>query len=449
MGSRCCWWPCSSHGSSSCSPFDISSVDRSRRNSGPDDGFIAIRPAVFVFMFAADISMSFVPLHMERLYQPMFGLSPEVVFGLPVSVEFLFVGLALVASGAWLDKRGWREPFLAGIVSLAGAGMVHSCLASSPFGFITSRAVVGAGYGLALMAAQGYVVANTNERNRTQGLAHLFAGLYGGSICGGTVGAILADRVGYPTVFMLGAAVLFGLTLVMLVFGSARSSAPESRAPERPWAEERRLVHFLRDPSVLSTILFSSFPAAVVIVGFLNYFAPVYLNRLGASQTTIGQVLLLYGMCLVLFGPPISRLADRMRDKRYPVFVGSLVGAGGLLIFALVDGIGAAVVATVMLGVSSSFVLASQSAYVLQTEVARRLGPGKSLGVFRATSRVGQMLGPIIFGAMIATSGMEGAAVQFGVAYLVFALLFVAFAQFPAAAGGQESIHEQPASSRA
>ena len=75
-----------------------------------------MRPAAFLFVFGIDLSMSFVPLHTERLYVGGDWLSPEVMMGLPISAEFLFVGLAILAAGRWIDRRGWRPPFVAGVV---------------------------------------------------------------------------------------------------------------------------------------------------------------------------------------------------------------------------------------------------------------------------------------------------------------------------------------------
>ncbi|MFO7689038.1 MAG: hypothetical protein R6W83_00525, partial [Cryobacterium sp.] len=68
-----------------------------------------IRPAAFLFLFGIDISVSFLPLHMGKLYQPIFGLSRDVVLGLPISVEMFFVMIALYAAGAWIDRRGCVE----------------------------------------------------------------------------------------------------------------------------------------------------------------------------------------------------------------------------------------------------------------------------------------------------------------------------------------------------
>ena len=104
--------------------------------------------------------------------------------GLPITVEFIFVGLSIFIAGIWVDRRGWHGPFLTG-VSLAGAGVLYSWLAPDAIHFILSRAVAGSGYGLTLMASQGFVITYSDGKSKARGLAHLFAGIYAGSICGG------------------------------------------------------------------------------------------------------------------------------------------------------------------------------------------------------------------------------------------------------------------------
>jgi hypothetical protein len=59
--------------------------------------------------------------------------------------------------------------------------------------------------------------------------------------------------------------------------------------------------------------------------------------------------------------------------------------------------------------------------------VTQELGEGKAIGIFRSTSRVGQMLGPIVFSAMIAATGIKSGITILGFAYLITALLFLVF----------------------
>jgi predicted MFS family arabinose efflux permease len=389
--------------------------------------FKLMRPAIFLFLFAIDISMAFLPMHMEALYAPIDGLSTSFIMSLPVSVEFLCVGISLVVGGIWLDRRGWHEPFLLGVM-VAAAGNVYSCFAPDPIQFIISRGVVGFGYGAALLAAQGYVIRATTQRTKAQGLAHLFAGLYAGSICGAATGAMLAERLGYETVFLLGAALLCGVVIYALLVLSPAMHRPE-RPPQtakQPTRSEVSVCAFLSNRKILAVILFSSFPASVAVVGFLNYFSPLYLSGAGASDSTIGQVLMLFGVCLTLLGPPIGRIVDGMPGKRKPIFVGSLIGGCAFLLFGAFEGVAGVALAIFMLGISNSIVLSSQSAYVLQTNVTRQLGEGKALGIFRATSRVGQTVGPLIFAWLITFSEARQGVLLFGLVYILMAFAFLA-----------------------
>jgi len=395
--------------------------------------FIDVRPALFFFVLAIDLSMSFIPLHMEALYRGG-PFSRELMLSLPISVEFLFVGIFLLVAGAWLDRRGWAEPFLAGIV-LTLVGAAHSWLAPDGVQFIVSRGVIGAGYGLTLMAAQGFVINRTTAQTKARGLASLFAGLYAGSICGSAGGAMLAERFGYPSVFLTSALMLVAVALygTRLVLTHARADAgPLAGDIAAPGAGGLLPVwRFLSDRNVLGLIFLSSLPASIAVIGFLNYFGPLYLSRLGVSQSTIGQVLIIHGVCLVFLGPLISRYVDLSGSKRLWIFVGSLLGSCAFLLFTLADGLLAAALAVFFLGLSGSFVLATQSAMALQLKVTMSLGKGKALGIFRSTSRIGQVLGPLVFAWLIAASNIEQAAVYLGLAYLALALCFLVLTTGP------------------
>ena len=389
-----------------------------------------MRPAAFMFLFGIDLSISFMPLHMETLYVPIYGLAKYTVTGLPISMEFLFVGISILISGVWLDRRGWHEPFLSGLF-LAGSGILYSWLAPDAIHFIISRGIVGLGYGLSLMASQGFVITFSDWGNKTQGLAHLFAGIYAGSICGGATGAMLAEWMGYKPVFLIGALIVFSVvayTIITMRNGMKKPEVPVVKKAIAP-LKTRRVIDFLTNRTVLGLIFFSSMPAAIAVIGFLYYFSPIYLNRIGASQSTIGQILMIYGICLIYFGPFLSRYVDASQKKRIYVFMGCILGSFALLTFHILEGIAATVTAVLLLGLSSSFVLAAQSAYALELKVTQQLGEGKAIGIFRSTSRIGQMLGPIVFSSVILTMNTRTGLTFLGIAYLLSALLFFLMTQ--------------------
>jgi predicted MFS family arabinose efflux permease len=403
----------------------IESTKTSRWKPGPIH-FSLMRPAAFMFLFGIDISMSFLPLHAEKLYSSFWGLSKDTVMGLPISVEFFCVGIAILISGFWNDRRGWHEPFLTGIF-LAATGGIYSWIAPDVLNFIISRALVGIGYGLMLLAAQGFVITYTDETNRTQGLAQFLAGLYAGSICGGATGALLAEHFGYRSVFLFGAIILYGVMFYIFIFlrNAMVKPATIGISTKTTTIAIPKWKPFFKNRTVIALIFFSSLPAAIAVVGFLNYFSPIYLNSIGASQATIGRVLMIYGVSLIYIGPMISRHVDASCNKKQYIFIGCLLGATTFLIFNFFNGIYAAILAVFILGLSSSFVIASQGAYLLNLNVTQHLGAGKAIGVFRATSRVGQALGPLIFSFLTISTDFTKSITQLGLFYLLTAFLFL------------------------
>ncbi len=396
--------------------------------------YSVMRPAAFLFLFGIDISISFLPLHMERLSASLWGLSRDVIMGIPISVEFLFVGISILLAGVWLDRRGWHEPFISGVL-LSAIGGLYSWIAPDALHFILSRAVVGIGYGLALMASQGFVITFSDSQSKARGLASLFAGIYAGSICGGATGGMLADRLSYESVFLCGAVILFGVALYVIVFMRGSFHKPQPQVVIQPKPDIKRvrqgrpLFNFIFNRSVLGLVLFSSLPASIAAVGFLNYFSPIYLNRLGVSQSNIGRVLMIYGICMIYLGPFISRYVDSSIRKKYYIFFGCILGCSAFLMFQVFQGIVAATVSVGLLGLSNCFILASQSAYALKLDVTSELGEGKAIGIFRSTSRLGQMLGPIMFGWVIVSTNITQGITYIGMAYFVTALLFLIIAQ--------------------
>ncbi len=390
-----------------------------------------VRPAMFVFLFAIDLSMSFLPLHMQLFDAELFGMSRDIVAGLPISAEFLAVGIFLLVAGVWMDRRGWHEPFFVGLF-VVGLGSLCSWVTDSALVFILSRALVGAGYGLTLMSAQGLVIRYGGENGRAAGFAALFAGLYSGSICGAAAGAILAERLGYHTVFLIGAVIVMLLVafswkfLRTVIDLHASAAKPAARQPRKK-VELLPLLKFLGNPVFVALNLLSSLPAAIAVAGFLHFFTPVYLDQIGIRDSTIGQVLILYGICLIYFGPLIGRLIDRTDNKKYYMLVGGVLGGLSFATFNTDFGIASVIVSVFLLGLSSSFVLSSQSTIVLELRQSRELGEGTALGIFRSISRIGQVVGPIIFGWILLSGNLTEVINLFGYCYIGAMLVLAVF----------------------
>ena len=395
--------------------FNTRSVGKNQKTS-----FMSVRITAFPLLIGGTMSVSFLPLFMETLYVPFFGLSKNIVMGLPISVKLFFTGLSIIVSGAWCDRRGWREPFLGGAL-LTCAGNLYSWQAQDALQFIIAQGISGVGYGLALMASQGFIVANTDEQRRAQGLSNFFAGVYSGSICGIALGAMLAERIGYRPVFFIGSFFILPIVIYYLAFMRDAKQKPDEKTAG---TTTRPVIRFVFNRNILGLILFSGIPAAVATIGFLNYFSPIYLKQIGASQSDIGRLFLINGLCMVYIAPYMSKLIDRSASKKKYIVLSGLIGSLAFVCFQYASHTAGVFLTVLLLGISASINDPSRNSYLLKLNAAREFGAGKSLSISSSSYRIGQVLGPLTFGVILSFSGMDGM-MYLGALYLVVTLLFL------------------------
>ena len=137
--------------------------------------------------------------------------------------------------------------------------------------------------------------------------------------------------------------------------------------------------------------------------------------------------MILYGICLIYFGPPIGRLIDRTTNKKYFMLAGGVLGGLAFASFNTDIGIASIIVSIFLLGLSSSFVLSSQSTIVLELKESRELGEGTALGIFRSISRIGQVVGPMIFGWVLLSGNLTELINFFGYLYIGAMLVLAVF----------------------
>ncbi len=400
--------------------------------------FTAIRPAAFLYFFGQTISVSFLPLYMEQLYKPLWGLSRDVVLGLPICATMLFGAISPLIAGPWVDKRGWHEPFLTGVL-LTSAGFIYTWLAPDAINLIISRAFVGFGYGLTFMAANGFVVAFTDENSKAQGLTSMVAGCYAGYICGSSTGGMLADHIGYNPVFVIGAAIiLLSLVYTMLFMKNNISSKkachtdiPDSHAditdshtdiPSSPAIKSGRLFQFMTDTRILALCFFVILPSSIITVGFLNYFIPIYINSIGSTSSNIGRLLMAHGLFFIYIAPLFSKFIDRSSKKSRFILLSGVIGSFSLMLFYFYGGMVAAVLSVLVLGMAGSF--EASIPYALSLKATKELGSAKAIAILSSVEKIGQVAGPILFGWLILGNSGHSNLYFMGVAYLIIVLLF-------------------------
>ncbi|MGD8541597.1 MAG: MFS transporter [Desulfobacteraceae bacterium] len=383
-----------------------------------------IRPLIFLFIVADAFCISFFPLYVETLYAPVRWLPREVALGLPISVFMAVFAFSMPLTGSWSERVGWCRPLLTGIV-LNAAGLLLTAAAGSIAQLAVFRAITALGFGMVFMACQRFVIDNTSVRERAVGMAAFLAAFFAGDICGTVMGGVLADRIGYRSIFLLSAGVcLLALALGVLLFGRARPLPPKP-AVSRGWPL-RGALKVLLDREFCAVVWLQAIPAKIVLIGVLFYFVPLYLRQAAASQGDIGRVIICYGLAMVFLGPLFYRCFDRPAYRKYYIFVGGLLTALALSVFLFFSGVGAAVFLAAMLGLAHTFSVSSQAAFITETRVAKAMGEGVGMGLFRFWERVGNVAGPLVVGGLISRLGYESAMVVLAAFLLVASLGYLA-----------------------
>ena len=199
-------------------------------------------------------------------------------------------------------------------------------------------------------------------------------------------------------------------------------SLEETTGRKISFGQIRRL---LGDRRFLGFVLLSLIPSAMLCVGFLNYFLPVYLKSAGTAQSDIGRIYMLNCLLVIYSGPPLSRLVMKTRSKAGMVCVAGIISALSLLGLAVLPPLPATLLGAVLIGLN----IPAQSEYLLRLDIARAIGVDQSMSLLDALQRVGQVLGPLCTGAALLVMGVDEAARIIGVGFIVISLAFLALAR--------------------
>jgi len=361
-----------------------------------------VRVLGFLLLLSSFMSISFIPLLMKEIYQPLWGLTPDVIFALPIAAEMLGAFLSSLLVGYAIDRYGWRPVFVGGFVVLA-SGTLLSAFAQEPISFIAMRCIVGLGYGAAWMGLRGLVAAATTPHQRASAFSILNAGIFAGQNCGAVLGALLAQRIGFPAVLVLASF----LILVAMPFTYLLTINSKPAISGEKHLAKGAVGRFFGDKDIFLFFLLITIPSAITS-SFLNYFFPVYANSINISQGNIGRGFLLYGICIVFIGPYLNKRLKSLDKEKWMIIGSCLCGVLALSTFWLMPTFIGLLLALLILGIGDSVGLVSQNNYFISLPRAEKLGHGKALSFYSAVKKVGQLVGPAAFGVAISFGAVTG-----------------------------------------
>jgi MFS family permease len=382
-----------------------------------------IRAPLFAFIIAEELTRSYLPTYVNQLLVNVPGVSPQVVIGLPIMLFMLIVALGQPYLGAWSERVGRRKAMLIG-AAIATVGFLATALAYNLYDLLVWRSLCALGYAMVFVAAQGYVLDRTGQTNRAQGFALFIGAIMVATVCGPSIGGILADNLGFRMAFAVSAVMSFLSILAILRLPVNDVRAPAAR-PSRP-PRLREVMALIVNRRFMTLTGLAAMPAKIILTGVCFYLVPLYIVSLGNTSAMAGRMLMVYAVMMVMIVPLSARLSDAsLRRDRY-VSVGLIIsGLSGLLLL-LSDSVLVLFGVVFLLGLGQALSIAAQSALVAEhcQEEIRVYGNDAVYGVYRLLERMGNALGPLMASLLVVFWGYQGAFVSLSALVLFCGIAF-------------------------
>jgi MFS family permease len=383
-----------------------------------------IRAPLFAFILAEEMTRSYLPTYVNNLLVAIPGISPQVVIGLPIMLFMLIVALGQPYLGAWSERVGRRRAMLIG-ASIATVGFAATALAFNLYDLLIWRSLCALGYAMVFVAAQGYVLDRTGQQNRAQGFALFIGAIMVATVCGPSIGGILADNIGFRAAFGVSGVMAMVSLLAIARLPSTEVRTSTSQRPARG-PRMREIAALLVNRRFMTLTGLAAMPAKVILTGVCFYLVPLYIVSIGNTSAMAGRMLMVYAVMMVLIVPLSATLSDAsLRRDRY-VSIGLIIsGLSGMLLlvsdsFLVLFGV------VFLLGLGQALSIAAQSALVAEhcAEEIRIYGHDAVYGVYRLLERLGNALGPLLASLLVVLWGYHGAFVAISGIVLVCGIAF-------------------------
>lgn len=390
-----------------------------------DSDLVKVRAPLFAFILAEELTRPFLPGYVKDLLVPVPWLSPEIVVGLPIVLFMLIVALGQPLFGTLSERVGNRRAMLVGAV-IAAAGFAACAMAVSVLDLLLWRSLCALGYGMVFVAAQAHVLEHSTAGNRARSFAVFIGAIMVATVCGPSIGGILADNIGERQTLFLSAMLAMLSIAAIRLMPDTRPATHSSNAGVAKLPGPREVLALLVNGRFMTVTGLAAVPAKILLTGMCFYLVPLYLLSIGSTQAVAGRVLMTYGIVMVLVSPIAASYAVTKARMEWLVTAGLVISGGGGLLLLMGNHVMWVFGAVLLVGLGQSLSMAAQSALVrehCEREVAR-LGEPMVYGVYRLLERLGNAIGPIVAGLLVIAVGYRHSFVITGAAVLTSGALF-------------------------
>ncbi len=371
--------------------------------------------AQFLTMLGMSMFLPFLPLYLRSLGVTGKG-ELETMSGLIYAAPFFAAVIATPIWGYFGDRHGRKLMVMRASFGLALITAVMG-FATSPSQLLLLRLLQGAISGF-VAAAVALVVTTAPREKMGYALGSLQTAIPSGTIIGPLVGGVLSDLIGMRYIFFITAGFnLLGGIVVWLLVREAEKPKPEGGIEQI--VENYKFVFGTPQIRILFFVLLLSQFALMSLVPIMALF----VEELGAHgrliATTTGAILAVTGVANIIASPRWGRRSDKQGYRA--TLKRALLGAG---IFAVPQGFAMApwhlFVLRIPYGLMIGGIIPSVHAMIgLRAPENRRAG---TLGVTSTALMMGNMMGPLVGGALAGVFGIRAVFFLSGAVFFVVLL---------------------------
>ncbi|MDQ7096739.1 MFS transporter [Desulfosporosinus sp. PR] len=382
----------------------------------------------FMGMYA---SMPFSAILMRHWNARILGLSTDVTAALPMTLELLTLMLF-----SMLFTRLFRRLSLRASLGISGVlvlvGNMLCVIAAGPIQLILYRMICGIGFAGIKNAVNAVISLGSDGEERTgHNIASMNAGLLGGIMSGGSIGAIIANSPGIAYAFLFTALCLLlflGLIFYNIPWKLLQENEKLVKTKEKVSGKETWRALF--NVRVLKYFLMVTVPLNIGLM-FIVAFIPGYVQKMNLPVIMVSYGYLFNGLAGIYLGSTMAKLLSKRLGRTLSVALMLLLGGAGILIIGLSSSVGIILLSTALMGLFDGFGSPAAMNYFIEIpEIKDKVGVINSLAFLGVMGNVIQMISPLGYGWMMLASATSGINVPviLGAVYLIFAAAFI----FPA-----------------
>ncbi len=357
---------------------------------------------VFLIFAAYNMTATFLPVYLIRKTDIFPEGLRKLAGALPITINILVIGVMSLFCAKLVRTYGIRKMILfAAFCSLAGNLLIYLF----PGFFTICIGLVLDGIGVGSITNGIYVLLTylKEEKNRTLGLTIYNGACLSGINFGMILGSLLAVMLGQRAVFGVVSLVwLFMVALSGLVLHKMEGVLGETVDKKSRGGQEAGTGKFLLNRQVLGFLVLIQNPN-IMFGSFLFYYVPIYCDAQGYGETICSLLIMLYSQVAVLCADKVTKWISQAAGN-YAVYAALFINTAALAAFALCPDLKSMAAVLVLMGIGASFGKTVQQNYYLCLKEVNQYGADKAMGVYNFSENIGESLGPVVFGRLMAAA---------------------------------------------